>query len=90
MKYTPSKDILMFNKASQHRFINTLKPMQNGYQCAGDIFKGIHFVKLKFSYIDYIFLGFILKSLMDKDSALVKMMTYYRSGDKPLSEPVMV
>ena len=54
--------------------MNPLKPRQNGFQFAGDIFKCI-FPNAK---------GPIYNK-----SELVQIMVWRRIGDKPLSEPIM-
>ena len=70
-------------------FINTLRPRQNGRHFADDIFKCIFsnenaWISLKFS------LKFVPKGPINNNPALVQIMAWRRSGDKPLSEPMMI
>ena len=69
--------------------INTLRPRQNGHRFADDTFKRIFFnenvrISIKIS------LKFVPKGPIDNNPALVQIMAWRRSGDKPLSEPMMV
>ena len=68
---------------------NTLRPIQNGHRFADDVFKcvflnGNVWILLKIS------LKFVLKFPINNIPALVQIMAWRRSGDKPLSEPMMV
>ena len=70
-------------------FINTLRPRQNGRHFAGDIFKCILlnenvWITIKIS------LKFVPKGLTNNIPAMVQIMAWHRSGDKPLYEPIMV
>ena len=70
-------------------FLNTLRPRQNDYHFPDDIFKCIFFnenlcVSIKIS------LKFVPKVPINNFPALVQMMAWRRSGDKPLSEPMMI
>ena len=67
----------------------TLRPRQNGRHFADDILKCIFFnenarISLKIS------LEFVPKFRINNIPALVQIMAWRRSGDKPLSEPMMV
>ena len=69
--------------------INTLRPRQNGRCFADDTFKRIFLnenvrISIKISLI------FLPKGLIINNPALVQIMDWPRSGDKPLSEPMMV
>ena len=69
--------------------INTLRPRRNEQHFADDIFKRIFFnenvwISIKIS------LKFVPKGPINNIPALVQIMVWRRSGDKPLSEPVMV
>ena len=69
--------------------INTLRPRQNEQHFADDIFKRIFFnenvwISIKIS------LKFVPKGPINYNPALVQIMAWRRSGDKPLSEPTMV
>ena len=68
---------------------NTLRPRQNGRRFPDDIFKCIflnenEWISLKIS------LKFIPKVRINNIPALVQIMAWRRSGDKPLSEPMIV
>ena len=67
---------------------NTLRPRRNEQHFADDIFKRIFFnenvwISLKIS------LKFVPKGPIINIPALVQIMAWRRSGDKPLSEPMM-
>ena len=69
--------------------VNTLRPRQICCHFADDIFKSIFFnenirISLKIS------LKFVPNFRINNITALVQIMAWYRPGDKPLSEPVMV
>ena len=68
---------------------NTLRPRQNEQHFADDIFKRIFFnenvwISIKIS------LKFVPKGPINNIPALVQIMAWRRSGDKPLSDPMMV
>ena len=70
-------------------FFNTLRPRRNEQHFADDIFKRIFFhenvwISIKIS------LKFVPKGPINNYPALVQIMAWRRSGDKPLSEPMMV
>ena len=72
-----------------YEFFNTLRPGRNEQHFADDIFKCIFFnenvwVAIKIS------LKFIPKGPINNIPALVRIMAWRRSGDKPLSEPMML
>ena len=69
--------------------INTLRPRRNEQHFADDIFKRIFFneniwISIKIS------LKLVPKGPINNIPALVQIMAWCRSGDKPLSEPMMV
>ena len=69
--------------------LNTLRPGQNGRYFPDDIFKCIFlnenvWIPIKIS------LKFVPKSAINNILALVQRMAWRRSGDKPLSEPMVV
>ena len=71
-----------------HLHINTLRPRQNGRHFPDDIFKCIFFnenvlISIKIS------LKFVPKRQINNIPALVQIMAWRRSGDKPLSEAMM-
>ena len=70
-------------------FINTLRPTQNGRHLPDDIFKCISLRENVWISID-ISLKFIPMGPIDNIPALVQIMAWHRSGDKPLSEPMVV
>ena len=68
--------------------VNTLRPRRNEQYFADDIFKRIFFnwnvwISIKIS------LNFVPKGSINNIPALVQIMAWRRSGDKPLSEPMM-
>ena len=73
-----------------YRFLlNTLRPRQNGRRFADDTFKRIVLnenirISIKIS------LKFVPKDPINNNPALVQIMACCRSGDKPLSESLMV
>ena len=69
--------------------MNLVRPRQDGRHFADDIFMCIFFnenccILIKFS------LKYVRKGPIDNNPALVQIMAWRRSGDKPLSEPMMV
>ena len=68
---------------------NTLCPRQNGHRFADDTFKYI-FLNENVRISIKIPLKFVPKGPNNNNPALVQIMAWRRSGDKPLSEPVMV
>ena len=75
----------------EHQFncINTLRPRQNGCHLADDTFKRI-FLNENVRISIKISLKFVPKGPIINNPALVQIMAGRRSGDKPLSEPMMV
>ena len=69
--------------------INTLRPRRNEQHFADDIFKRIFFDENVWISIT-IPLKFVPKGPINNIPALVQIMAWRRSGDKPLSEPMMV
>ena len=68
---------------------NTLRPRRNGRHFADDIFKCI-FLNENVWIPFKISLKFVPKGAINNIPALVQIMAWRRSGDKPLSEPMMV
>ena len=73
----------------QSFWINTLRLRQDGRHFPDDIFKCIFlnenvWISIKIS------LKFVPKGPINNNPALVQIMPWRRSGDKPLSEPMMV
>ena len=71
------------------QLVNTLKPRRNEQHFADDIFKRIFFNKNVWISIK-ISLQFVPKGPINNIPALVQIMAWRHSGDKPLSEPMMV
>ena len=69
--------------------VNTLRPRQNGRHFADDIFKRIFFNEIVWISIK-IPLKFVPKGQINNIPALFHIMAWYRPGDKPLSETVLV
>ena len=68
---------------------NTLRPRQNGRHFPDDIFKRIFLNENEWILIK-ISLKFVPKGPINNNPALVQIMAWRQSGDKPLSEPMMV
>ena len=68
---------------------NTLRPGQNGRRFADDTFKRI-FLNENVRIAIKISLKFVPKGPINNNPALVQITAWRRSGDKPLSEPMMV
>ena len=68
---------------------NTLRPRQNGRHFADDIFKCIFLNENAWISIN-ISLKFVPNGPINNIPALVQIMAWRRSGDKPFSEPLMV
>ena len=71
------------------QIIKSLRPRQNGRRFPDDTFKRI-FVNENVRIAIKISLKFVPKGPINNNPALVKIMAWRRSGDKPLSEPMMV
>ena len=69
--------------------LNTLRPRQNGRHFQDDIFKCI-FLNENLWISIQISLKFVPKGPINNIPALVQVMAWHRSGDKPLSDPMMV
>ena len=78
----------MWNKFSMCR-VNTLRPRQNGRHFPDDIFKCI-FLNENARTLIKISLKFVPHGPINRIPALVQIMAWRQSGDKPLSEPMMV
>ena len=66
--------------------VNTLTP--DGWHFADNILKGILFNENCYIFIK-ISLKYVRKGPIDTNLALVQIMAWGRTGDKPLSEPMM-
>ena len=69
--------------------VNSLRPRQNGRRFPDDTFKRI-FLNENFRISINSSLKFVPKGPINDNPALVQIMAWRRSGDKPLSEPMMV
>ena len=69
--------------------VNTLRPRQNGRHFPDDMFKCI-FLNENTSISINISLKFVPDGRINNIPALVQIMAWRRTGDKPLSEPMMV
>ena len=69
--------------------LNTLRPRQNGRRFADDTFKR-SFLNENVRISIKISLKFVPKGPINNNPVLVQIMAWRRSGDKPLSEPMMV
>ena len=74
---------------SRPQCVNTLRPRQNVHRLADDTFKRIFLNENVWKSIK-ISLKFVPKGPINNIPALVQIMAWRRSGDKPLSEPMMV
>ena len=68
--------------------VNTLRPGQDGRHFADDSFTSIFFNENCCILIKFL-LKYVRKGPIDNNQALVQIMAWRRSGDKPLSEPMM-
>ena len=80
---------LVPHTCSLRSLINILRPRQNGRHFADDNFKCIFLNENVWSSIK-MSLKFVRKGPINNIPALVQIMAWRRSGDKPLSEPIMV
>ena len=71
-----------------HQCINSCPPEQNGRHFADDVFRCI-FMNEKFSILNKISLKIVAKGPIDNNPALVQIMAWRRTGDKPLSETML-
>ena len=82
--------VQLHTKTSPRRYIfNTLRPRQNGRRFPDDIFK-CNFLNEDVWVSNKISLKFVPKGPINNIPSLVQIMAWRRSGDKPLSEPMMV
>ena len=72
-----------------NQLVNTLRSWQNGCHVADDIFKCIQFIENHCVLIQ-ISCKYPSNGLINNTLALVQIMAWRRTGDKPLSEPMMV
>ena len=77
------------NRSGFITFINTLRPKKNYCRFADDTFKRI-FLNENVRISIKISLKFVYEGPINNNRALVQIIAWHRSGDKPLSEPMMV
>ena len=70
------------------RMVNSSPPGQNGHHFTDNIFKCI-FLNEKFCILIQTSLKFVPKGPIDNKWALVQVMDWWRTGDKPLSETML-
>ena len=75
--------------SNRWRWVNTLRTRQHGRDLADAIFKGI-FLNENVWILIKISLKLIPRGPINNIQALVQLMAWCRSGNKPLSEPMMV
>ena len=75
----------MASTSSRLQCVTSLRPRQNGRRFADDLFKCI-FMNENVRISIEISLKFVRKGPIDNIPALVQIMAWRRSGDKPLSE----
>ena len=75
-------------KFPRGQWVNTLRPRQNGRHFADDVFKCI-FLNGNLWILIKISLKFVPKDPINNIPALVLIMAWRRTGDKPFSEPMM-
>ena len=74
---------------TETNIFNTLRPRQNGPRFADDTFKRI-FLNENVRISSKISLKFVSKGPINNNPALVQIMAWRRSGNKPLLEAMMV
>ena len=82
-------DIVNRHVPVKSKFVNTWRPRQYGRRFPDDTFKRI-FLNENVRILIKISLKFVPKGPINNIPALVQIMARRRSGDKPLSEPMMV
>ena len=74
--------------ATRPHWVNSLRPRQNGRHFADDVFK-CNFLNENVWILIKISLKFVPKGPINNIRALVWIMVWHRTGDKPLSESMM-
>ena len=70
------------------QWVNTLRPEQFGWQFAKNIFQYI-FLNKNWLMLMEILLRFLPYDPINSKSAVVQVMAWHRTGDKPIPEPMM-
>ena len=78
----------MLSLVNRAQWVNTLRPGQDGRHFPDDIFKYI-FLNENDRIPIQILLKFVIKGPINNIPALVQVMAWHRTGDKPLSEAMM-
>ena len=81
--------IALWRQEASNLELNTLRARQNGRRLADDTFKSI-FLNENARISIKISLNFVPKGPIANNPAVVQIMAWRRSGNKPLSEPMMV
>ena len=92
-----SKMITLHHAFGNHHFrkvpiavmLTRSPPGQNGHHFANDSFECI-FMNEKFCILIEFSLKFVPRGLIDNEAALVPVMAWHRTGDKPLPEPMLI
>ena len=79
----------MIYKDVMLHLLNTLRPRPDGRHFADDIFTCIFFNEDCCILIEHS-LKYVRKGQIDNNRTLVQIMAWRQSGDKPLSEPMMI
>ena len=69
--------------------VQLIPPWKNGCHFADDILKCI-FINEKFCILIKISFKFVPRVLIDNKVALVQVMAWRRTGDRPLPEPMLI
>ena len=69
-------------------YLKYVQPRQNAANLAGVIFKCIFMIE-KFCISIRISLKYVLRGPIDNRPALVQVLAWHRTGDKPLPEPTL-
>ena len=83
-----SKWLTRSGEISLHHSVNSSPPGQNGRHFPDNIFKSI-FINEKYCILIQISLKFVPKGLIDNKAVLVQLMAWCRTGEKPLTEPML-
>ena len=68
---------------------NALRSEQNGCRFEHNIFNYI-FVEENLCILVQIRLTFVLKGLIDNELALIQVMAWYQTGNRPFTEPLLI
>ena len=85
---SPLPLLTKFHDIMYRKYINSSPTGQNGCHFTDNIFK-LTFMNEKFCILIRILLKFVPEGPIDKKSALVLVMDWCRTGDKPLLVPML-